>query len=331
MMRITRTVSGVKLQSVLRVARFVSGLSIVLLLINYVLFIRIWREPLTFISDEKYFNRTLAKILRPRWSGSLGHSQVGDFLIEELQDLGFIALRDELFDEKIFTNFLGIMNTEASSFLLLTCHYDSKFLKNAANYVGATDGAVSCAILLTMARTLGPYLRGEFSQRDDIGLLLVFFDGHESLNEVEEDFNSLNGSRRFAEVETIPLKNIELVVTLNLIGAPNHIYMSHYEDTFVLHNRLADIERDMQMAGKLTKCHKLFHSLKDHESDIEDDHYPFLEEGVPVLHIVPHTYPDAWHTAGDNFMSLHWPTIRNMNAIIPRFVYEFLKTNRETA
>lgn len=51
-------------------------------------------------------------------------------------------------------------------------------------------------------------------------------------------------------------------------------------NTYGLHERLVDIETKLGKSGQLTKCHTLFHKIKDHESDIEDDHYPFLSNGL---------------------------------------------------
>ncbi|KAH8366243.1 hypothetical protein KR093_010889, partial [Drosophila rubida] len=282
-------------------------------------------SPPRIVSNETYFNETLSKLLRMRFPGTPGHAKVSEYLIDSLDKLGFTTVRNELLDGMRFANIMGIMNTQAANYLMLCCHYDSKYIRGLNNYVGATDAAVSCAILLTVMKNLNPYLRGQFQKRYDIGLVLVLFDGHESFEDVEEDFNSLNGSRRFAEVEPIPLQYLELVIAFNLIGAPNHIYMSHYENTFELHTRMADIEHQLRTAGRLSNCHQLFHKLKDHYSDIEDDHYPFLMEGVPVMHVVPHTFPDVWHTESDTLQNLHFPTIRNMNLIITEFIYEYLQ------
>ncbi|XP_034481287.1 glutaminyl-peptide cyclotransferase-like protein [Drosophila innubila] len=240
-----------------------------------------------FPNDENYFNETLAKLLVPRWAGSPGHIQVSDFLVKSLKKRGFHTVLDHFYDGIPFTNIVAIMNMEANNFLMLSCHYDSKFLNGSTNY-------------------------------------LVFFDGHESFEDVNDDFNSLNGSRHFTEVELILMQSIEVVIAFNLIGAPNHIYMSHYERTYKLHTRMADIEQELRESGKLSNCHQLFHKLKDHESDIEDDHYPFLLKGVPALHIIPHTFPDVWHTESDTIQNLHFPTIRNMNLIVTRFVYKYL-------
>lgn len=77
-----------------------------------------------------------------------------------------------------------------------------------------------------------------------------------------------------------------MVVTLNLIGAPGHIYMSHYDSTFALHNQIADVEAKLKRRGQLTECHQLFHKLKDHDSDYEDDHYPLINEGSYVYKLI---------------------------------------------
>ncbi|EDV97459.1 GH16886 [Drosophila grimshawi] len=175
------------------------------------------------------------------------------------------------------------MNPNATHFLMLSCHYDSKYLEVAEEYVAATDGAVSCAILLNMAKRLKYFFSREFSQRKDIGLLLVFFDGHDSVNGITDMTYPLFGSSGFVESETIPLKQITLLISLNLIGAPNHIYMSRYEQTFGMHERMAEIELELRQLGLLSECHQLFYKLKDHDSDIDDDHNSFLESGLYSL------------------------------------------------
>lgn len=50
-----------------------------------------------------------------------------------------------------FTNIVATLDPTATRRLVLACHYDSKKL---ANFVGATDSAVPCAILLDIAINL---------------------------------------------------------------------------------------------------------------------------------------------------------------------------------
>ncbi|XP_017841566.1 glutaminyl-peptide cyclotransferase-like protein isoform X2 [Drosophila busckii] len=267
-------------------------------------------EQVIFYSDENHYDAVLDELLKIRSPGSIGHYQVKTFLERELKSLGFQTKSEEVFEKFPITNVMGIINPNAKEFLLLSCHYDSKYMEEVDDYVGATDAAVSCAILLNMAKTLGKYLRETFSKRIDMGLVLVFFDGHDTLEGINDGFVPLYGSRRFLTQEASILERI----------------VSHYENTNHFHEQLADIEEDLKRSGQLTECHTLFYKITDYYSDFEDDIDPFIESGVPVLHIVPHTYPDVWHTNMDNLEHLYWPAIRNMNLIISRFVYEYMRS-----
>lgn len=156
----------------LRLALCTCAVGLVLLLFNFWLSQSIQRTSTQISSnEERHFNDTLAKLLIPRWPGSRGHSLVCDFLIEELRTLGFVATRDEFSDTFPLTNVVGVLNPNAKQFLLLSCHYDSKYLETTHRYVGATNGAVSCAILLNMAKKLNSLFRDEFG-RNHIGLLV---------------------------------------------------------------------------------------------------------------------------------------------------------------
>jgi hypothetical protein len=42
--------------------------------------------------------------------------------------------------------------------IVFACHYDSKYFHFLSTFVGAVDSAVPCAMLLDMARRLGPFL-----------------------------------------------------------------------------------------------------------------------------------------------------------------------------
>lgn len=132
----------------------------------------IFRSIFSKINDDRYFNYTLKRLLIPRWPMSRGHDEVLNFIFDNLKNLGFEMFRDEFIDRSKFTNIVAIMNSRANNFLMLSCHYDSKLLKESDKYVGATDGAVSCAILLNMAHSLKSYLNGALKNRNDIGLLV---------------------------------------------------------------------------------------------------------------------------------------------------------------
>jgi len=114
----------------------------------------------------------------PRVVGSRGHEQVRNYLVNSLTGLGFQTEVDEfrervpIFGELTFANVIGYINPQADNFLALACHYDSKYFPNDPNFVGATDSAVPCAILLNTVKVLNTYLLQQFRNRSDLGLMV---------------------------------------------------------------------------------------------------------------------------------------------------------------
>ncbi|XP_032309865.1 glutaminyl-peptide cyclotransferase-like protein [Drosophila ananassae] len=226
-----------------------------------------------------------------------------------------------------FTNVVAYWNPGVEHVIMLSCHYDTETprLKNKT-YWGATDGAVPCAILLNVAKTMGEYLKNDLSLRMDVGLALVFFDGHKPLLTDPENEVRLIGSRHFVEVDFIPLENIILAINLNLIGLANESYFSYHNDTADLHFKISDLEQELWESKQLTGGPVLFHKLQHYNKDQPDDDYPFHEQGVPVLHISPEINPKIHHTTADIKENLHWPTIRNMIKILRKFLYDYLRS-----
>jgi glutaminyl-peptide cyclotransferase len=60
--------------------------------------------------------------------------------------------------------------------------------------------------------------------------------------------------------------------------------------------------------------HKYFRNQR-YDYYIEDDHVPFHQRGVPILHLIPPNFPSFWHTQNDNFESLHWESIQDIHYI----------------
>lgn len=59
--------------------------------------------------------------------------------------------------KKPFRNIVATHNLHACKHLLLSCHYDSKY-DHSERFLGATDSAVPCAMMIEMARNLLPLL-----------------------------------------------------------------------------------------------------------------------------------------------------------------------------
>ena len=56
-----------------------------------------------------------------------------------------------------FTNIIATQNPRAARRLVLACHFDSKYFAHI-KFIGATDSAVPCAMLLDVARHLNASL-----------------------------------------------------------------------------------------------------------------------------------------------------------------------------
>ena len=64
---------------------------------------------------------------------------------------------------------------------------------------------------------------------------------------------------------------------------------------------------------------------------IGDDHVPFLERGVDVLHVIPTPFPSFWHTMDDDAGHLDLPTVRDWGRILTGFVAEWMELDGEMA
>lgn len=130
------------------------------------------------------------------------------YITNELQQLGWEVQIDAFMDRtpygmKTFRNIIATPNGQASKFLDLACHYDSKKYDDFVFYA-ATDSAVPCAMLLQLARSLNAHLKR--NRYDDIALRLIFFDGEEAFVSWNEA-DSLYGSRHLAKLWATPRRD----------------------------------------------------------------------------------------------------------------------------
>lgn len=94
-----------------------------------------------------------------------------------------------------FENIIATLTPNAPRYLLLACHYDSKYMKDKI-FIGATDSAVPCAMLLNIADKLKEYL-DDCMKDNQISLRFVFFDGEEAFVEWTHT-DSIYGARHLA-------------------------------------------------------------------------------------------------------------------------------------
>lgn len=292
----------------------------------------------------------LLPILIERYPESPGSWAVRQHIKHRLQGLqaGWVVEEDTFqsytpYGYRTFSNIISTLNPSAKRHLVLACHYDSKYFPpqwDSQVFVGATDSAVPCAMILELAHSLDRQLKSlEQAVSDDtsdLSLKLIFFDGEEAFVRWSPS-DSLYGSRHLARkmaatphppgtTNTNQIQGIDLFVLLDLIGARNPNFPVYFLNTVRWFRRLEAIEQNLHDLGLLKKHpseRKYFHG-ELLRGQVEDDHIPFLRRGVTILHLIPDPFPKVWHTMADNEENLDKPTIDNLNKILQVFVLEYL-------
>jgi glutaminyl-peptide cyclotransferase len=199
---------------------------------------------LASLTDSNYVNKVLDNILIPRVVGTENHEKVFKYIVRELHRLKWHIEVDEfverapIFGDLTFKNIIATPNPDAERFVVLACHYDSKYFANAV-FVGAIDSAVPCAMMLEAAKSLSKEL--EQNKDAKVALKLFFFDGEEAFvnwgpNDSIYGAKHLakqlhNNKTRIAGDTVTQLDRIDVLILLDLIGARNPTFSNNFENT----------------------------------------------------------------------------------------------------
>uniref|UniRef100_A0A665VPA0 Glutaminyl-peptide cyclotransferase n=1 Tax=Echeneis naucrates TaxID=173247 RepID=A0A665VPA0_ECHNA len=306
-------------------------------------------EILTALSHtdlEQMWQRDLRPLLVTRYPGSPGSQAVQEHIKATLGSLGagWEVTEDRFISQTPygplpFTNLIATLNPAANRRLVLACHYDSKYYPpqwHGREFQGATDSAVPCAMMLEIARALDEELEAQKSSSPNLTLQLIFFDGEEALFQWTST-DSLYGSRHLAQkmestphptgaTDTNQLDGMDLLVLLDLIGAPSPYFGNQFPRTTIWLSRLQSIEKRLHSMNQLVDHPNSVQYFWPNRpvGHIQDDHIPFLNRGVRILHLIPSPFPSVWHTFDDNEQNLDRSTIQNLNKILQVFVLEYL-------
>jgi glutaminyl-peptide cyclotransferase len=171
--------------------------------------------------------------------------------------------------------------------IAITGHFDTKYFPGR-NFVGASDGASSTGILLEIAKNLAGKPR-----TDDI--YVVFLDGEEAFGEWT-DTDSVYGSRHLAAKWRADgtLTRLKALINLDMIGDKNLNIRQEMNSTASLRKLFWDTASELGYQA-------FFPSFPQISTD--DDHMPFLKQGVPAIDIIDFDYP-PWHTDADTLDKL---------------------------
>lgn len=219
----------------------------------------------------------------PRIPGSEGHTQIREWMREELVAAGWqVEIQEsERMGHPIY-NIVAKRNEEPPQ-IILGAHYDTRIVsdqdpdpaKRSEPVPGANDGASGVAVLLELARTL---------PNDTVPVWLVFFDAED--NGRIEGWDWLLGSQAFVDQNPVQPR---AVVILDMIGDSDlNIYLEQ--------NSNQAIRSEIWSTAEELGYGKVF--IDTAKYSMLDDHTPFLEKGIPAVDIIDFDYP-YWHTTQD--------------------------------
>ncbi|KAL6859926.1 hypothetical protein ACO1O0_003950 [Amphichorda felina] len=309
--------------------------------------------------------KLLAPILIPRVPGTEGSLKVQkhfvDFFANELPGWDAISQnstsktpvtgdRDVPFVNWIFRRDPPWAREGDVGRLTLVAHFDS--LIKPEGFIGAIDSAAPCAMLMHVARSIDKALSAKWKSMEDSGeggleeakgIQIIFLDGEEAFDQWT-DTDSIYGARSLAAeweshaYETMstyktPLQAISLFVLLDLLGAADPTVPSYFLPTHWAYKNMASLEkrmRDLEILESKPKKSFLGDSEKTPEKFrrpfVGDDHVPFMQRGVDILHLIPSPFPrKLWHTIDDDGEHLDLPTCRDWSKVVTAFAMEWLE------
>jgi glutaminyl-peptide cyclotransferase len=221
----------------------------------------------------------------PRYPGSPGHTAVGDYILAELERLGWQAEEQPFVYQGVAVrNLIGKANVGRGEIVLIGAHYDTRKIADMTSgsdepVPGAVDGASGVAVLLELARVLDlPTVPHE--------IWLVFFDAEDQGNGGMPGWDWIVGSTYFARNLAV---TPAAVVVVDMIGdADQQLYYEGHSDPALR-------EQLWQIAAGLGYGAFFIPELR---YTMVDDHLPFTRLGIPSVLIIDFDYA-YWHTVED--------------------------------
>jgi len=201
---------------------------------------------------------------------------------------------------------------------------------------------------------------GMTSQR--VTLQIILLDGEEAFKEWS-DSDSLYGARALAKKWTEPLRTptatmkrvrsidqIESFILYDLLGSPSPEIHPYFAETGWLFDSFQKAEErlmrkstfnlfsQLQPLANHLNVNNFQQNLEDRRpffvkrtpgqavafGTISDDHLPFLQEGVPILHLIAAPFPRVWHTIRDDRTALDLQTILEWSLISQVAIIQYL-------
>ncbi len=243
---------------------------------------RIGEDALNYVRAQVAFG--------PRPPGSEALQKCREYLLKQLQSFGY-AVEQDAFDAttpygaKRMVNLIARKGSGAKGVIALASHYDTKLMEGK-RFVGANDGGSSTGLLLELARVLS-------NRKDGLDYWFLFLDGEEAFVEWST-FDSTYGSRHLAKrwKQDGTAGRVKALILLDMIGDKDLDILKDTHST----PWLSDLVWETAAQTGLKSI------LAAYSTEIEDDHVPFLDDGIPCVDLIDLDYGpnnSYWHTEAD--------------------------------
>jgi glutaminyl-peptide cyclotransferase len=194
-------------------------------------------------------------------------------------------------------NVVGTVPGREPGYIVVGAHYDTK---DISGFVGANDGASGTAVLVQLARTL---------ERPRHTIKFILFDGEESPRGTPDARFAQRGLRG-AKVAARRYRDARAMVLLDFVGD----------------RRLStprEGSSDEQLWGELRAAAKAVgvgrHFPAGVRGSIQDDHIPFIQQGVPSIDLIDFDFP-CWHRRCDDLSAVSERSLDVTGEALHRFV-----------
>jgi Zn-dependent M28 family amino/carboxypeptidase len=221
----------------------------------------------------------------PRPAGSAGIDQARVYIRQQMAAVG-VPLVEQTWTAATplgpirMVNLIATIPGTSQDRLVIAGHYDTKRFAGI-RFVGANDGGSSAAMLIELARVLK-------ARRNALTLELLFLDGEEAVVQWQGEDRTY-GSRHYVATARRDgsLRSLRALLLVDMVGDRDLLIKRDLNSTPWLTDLVWDAAR--------REKHEAF---SPESTQIEDDHLPFIEAGVPAVDIIDLDY-EPWHTAGD--------------------------------
>jgi glutaminyl-peptide cyclotransferase len=172
-------------------------------------------------------------------------------------------------------NVVGTVRGREPGYVVVGAHYDTK---DIPGFVGANDGASGTAVVTQLARTI---------RRPRHTIHFILFDGEES---PRGSRNFYRDGLRGSKVAARRFRDARAMVLLDFVGEKGLRIEREGYSTPRLWERLRRAAREVGAGAVFPDAT---------QSAIQDDHLPFLEQGVPAIDLIDFDFPCFHKTCDD--------------------------------